>query len=79
MRRFFYLTAFQNEANAKASQNGTKEKVGFMIELSIKKGSNIEKVKTLLKQLTEFMRANEQKAYDYGYYISEDGKRITLI
>ena len=25
------------------------------------------------------MRANEQKAYDYGYYISEDRKRITLI
>ena len=50
-----------------------------MIELSINKGSNVEEVKILLKQLTEFMRTNEQEAYDYGYYISEDGKRITLI
>tara|TARA_B100001057_G_scaffold494589_1_gene591489 strand:- start:7568 stop:8434 length:867 start_codon:yes stop_codon:yes gene_type:complete len=77
--QFFDLMAFENEANARASQNGTNEKVGFVIELSINKGSNVEEVKTLLKQLTEFMRTNEQEAYDYGYYISEDGKRITLI
>tara|TARA_B100000989_G_scaffold261901_1_gene213146 strand:- start:514 stop:627 length:114 start_codon:yes stop_codon:yes gene_type:complete len=37
-----------------------------MIELSINKGSNVEEVKVLLKKLTYFMRANEQKAYDYG-------------
>ena len=77
--QFFDLMAFENEANARASQNGTNEKVGFVIELSINKGSNVEEVKILLKQLTEFMRTNEQEAYDYGYYISEDGKRITLI
>ena len=77
--QFFDLMAFENEANARASQNGTNEKVGFVIELSINKGTNVEEVKTLLKQLTEFMRTNEQEAYDYGYYISEDGKRITLI
>ena len=77
--QFFDLMAFENEANARASQNGTNEKVGFVIELSINKGSNFEEVKTLLKQLTEFMRTNEQEAYDYGYYISEDQKRITLI
>ena len=77
--QFFDLMAFENEANARASQNGTNEKVGFVIELSINKNSNVEEVKALLKQLTEFMRTNEQEAYDYGYYISEDGKRITLI
>ena len=77
--QFFDLMAFENEANARASQNGTNEKVGFVIELSINKDSNVEEVKALLKQLTEFMRNNEQEAYDYGYYISEDGKRITLI
>ena len=77
--QFFDLMAFENEANARASQNGTNEKVGFVIELSINKGSNFEEVKTLLKQLTEFMRTNEQEAYDYGYYISEDQKRITLV
>ena len=77
--QFFDLMAFENEANARASQNGTNEKVGFVIELSINKDSNVEEVKALLKQLTEFMRTNEQEAYDYGYYISEDGKRITLI
>ena len=62
MSRFFYLTASENEANARASQNGTNEKEEFIIELSLNKGSNVEKVKTLLKQLTEFMLANEQKA-----------------
>ena len=77
--QFFDLMAFENEANARASQNGTNEKVGFVIELSINKGSSFEEVKTLLKQLTEFMRTNEREAYDYGYYISEDQKRITLV
>ena len=62
MSRFFYLTASENEANARASQNDTNEKEEFIIELSLNKGSNVEKVKTLLKQLTEFMLANEQKA-----------------
>ena len=51
--QFFDLMAFENEANARASQNGTNEKVGFVIELSINKDSNVEEVKALLKQQTE--------------------------
>jgi len=77
--QFFDLTAFEKEATARASQNGTNEKVGFVLELSINKGHSIEEVKSFLKQLTEFMRVNEQEAYDYGYYLSPDGKKITLI
>ena len=66
--QFFDLMAFENEEDGRVSQNDTNEKVGFVIELSIKKGSNVEEVKKLLKQLTEFMGTNEQKPYNYGYY-----------
>lgn len=77
--QFYDMKFFENEANARASQNKTNEKVGFVLELSINKGHNLEEVKALLEQLTAFMRSNEPDAYDYGYYVSADGKRVTLI
>ena len=77
--QFFDLSAFEKEANARASQNKTNEKVGFILELSINKGHSIEAVKVFLESLTTFMRANEPAAYDYGYYLSPDQKKITLI
>ncbi|MDG1054646.1 MAG: hypothetical protein P8O78_08475 [Flavobacteriaceae bacterium] len=77
--QFFDLSAFEKEATARASQNRTNQKVGFVLELSINKGNNLAEVKTMLEGLTTFMRANEPEAYDYGYYLSQDQKKITLI
>ena len=36
-------------------------------------------VKAFLEKLNKFIRTKEPNAYDYSYFISEDGKRITLI
>lgn len=77
--QFFDMHYFEKEANAKASINMTNEKVGFILDLSINKGYSIDKVKKLLDNLTIFMRANETDAYDYGYYISPNNKKVTLI
>ena len=77
--QFFDLSQFENEANARASMNNTNTKVGFVIELGINKGHTPEDVKAMLTKFTTFMRLNEPDGYDYGYYISDDGKNVTLI
>ena len=77
--QFFDTEYFEKEANAKASKNLTNEKVGFILELSVNKEYSLDQVKSLLENLTIFMRKNEPDAYDYGYYISPNGKKITLI
>jgi predicted ester cyclase len=77
--QFFDMYHFEKEANAKSSKNLTNEKVGFILELSVNKGYTLANVKALLEDLTTFMRKNEPDAYDYGYYISQNSKKITLI
>ena len=77
--QFFDMYHFEKEANAKSSKNLTNEKVGFVIELSINRGYSLNEVKTFLEKLTNFMRKNEPDAYDYGYYVSTNEKKITLI
>lgn len=77
--QFFDMYYFEKEANAKSSKNLTNEKVGFILELSVNKGYTLDNVKAFLEDLTAFMRKNEPDAYDYGYYISENSKKITLI
>ena len=74
----FDIFHFEKEANAKSSKNLTNEKVGFVIELSINKGYSLNEVKTFLEK-PKLHEKNEPDAYDYGYYISPNEKKITLI
>lgn len=77
--QFFDMTAFENEATARNAQNNTSHKISFLIEMKINKGKKLDEIKPFLAGLTSFMRNNEPEGYDYGYYISEDGKKVTLI
>ena len=77
--QFFDMTAFENEATARNAQNNTSQKISFLIEMKINKGRKLDEIKPFLAGLTSFMRNNEPEGYDYGYYISEDGKKVTLI
>ena len=77
--QFFDMTAFENEATARNAQNNTSQKISFLIEMKINKGKKSDEIKPFLAGLTSFMRNNEPEGYDYGYYISEDGKKVTLI
>ncbi len=77
--QFFDMTAFENEATARNAQNNTSQKISFLIEMKINKGKKFDEIKPFLAGLTSFMRNNEPEGYDYGYYISEDGKKVTLI
>ena len=76
--QFFDMTAFENEATARNAQNNTSQKISFLIEMKINKGKKLDEIKPFLAGLTSFMRNNEPEGYDYGYYISEDGKKVTL-
>lgn len=77
--QFFDMTAFENEATARNAINNSSEKISFVIEMRINKGKKMADIKSFLAELTAFMRANEPEGYDYGYYISENGKKVTLI
>ena len=77
--QFYDMTAFENEATARNAQNNTSQKISFLIEMKINKGKKLDEIKPFLAGLTSFMRNNEPEGYDYGYYISEDGKKVTLI
>ena len=77
--QFYDMTAFENEATARNAQNKTAQKISFLIEMKINKGRKLDEIKPFLAGLTSFMRNNEPEGYDYGYYISEDGKKVTLI
>ena len=77
--QFFEMPAFENEATARNAQNNTSQKISFLIEMKINKGKKLDEIKPFLAGLTSFMRNNEPEGYDYGYYISEDGKKVTLI
>ena len=77
--QFFDMTAFENEATASNAHNNTSQKISFLIEMKINKGKKLDEIKPFLAGLTSFMRNNEPEGYDYGYYISEDSKKVTLI
>ena len=72
------MTAFENEATARSAQNNTSKKISFLIEMRINKGKKLNEIKSFLSELTSLMRKNEPEGYDYGYYISGDGKKVTL-
>ena len=77
--QFYDMTDFENEATARNAQNKTSQKISFLIEMKINKGKKLDEIIPFLAGLTSFMRNNEPEGYDYGYYISEDGKKVTLI
>ena len=76
--QFFDMTAFENEATARNAKNNTSQKISFLIEMRINKGKKLNEIKSFLSELTSLMRKNEPEGYDYGYYISGDGKKVTL-
>jgi len=77
--QFFDTSVFQKEMNAKAAANNTSPKVVITIDMAVNSGYSKEDVKAFTKNLNQFIRDNEPNTYDYSYFISEDGKRVTLI
>lgn len=77
--QFFDLSVFEKEMNAKAAANNTSPKVVVNIDMVVNPGYSKADVKAFLVTLNQFIRSNEPNTYDYSYFISDDGKRVTLI
>lgn len=77
--QFFDLSVFEKEMNAKAAANNTSPKVVVNIDMVVNPGYSKADVKAFLVKLNQFIRTNEPNTYDYSYFMSDDGKRITLI
>ena len=87
LTQFSSLNALLSDASNKSkNMNVFRERVNSLyIDLKdilddlVYKRETLESKPALLEKLTTFMRKNEPDAYDYGYYISPNGKKITLI
>ena len=77
--QFFDTSVIEKEMNAKDAANNTSQKVVANIDMTVNTGYSTEDVKAFLEKLNKFIRTKEPNTYDYSYFISEDGKRITLI
>ena len=61
----------------KVLDNSDSEEITFIIELNTK-GNEISSVKEFTQYLSDFIVEREPSTV-YGYYISEDGNKVTLI
>ena len=61
----------------KVLDNSDSEEITFIIELNTK-GNEISAVKEFTQYLSDFIVEREPSTV-YGYFISDDGKRVTLI
>ena len=77
--QFFDMSVIEKEMNAKQAALNISKKVVVNIDLSVNKGFSKSDVKSFVKKLNDFIRSNEPNTYDYSYFISDDGKRVTLI
>jgi len=67
----------QNSKDLTVLKNEDSEEITFIIELNIKANSK-ESVEEFTQYLSEFIVQREPSIV-YGYYISEDGDKVTLI
>ena len=72
---FFGCTSSNKEL--KVIENKNSEELTFILELDTK-GNSIEEVEKFTQYLSEFIVQREPSIV-YGYYISEDGQKVTLI
>ena len=77
---FFDATGLMNnlgEKNALTVENENSAELTFILELNTK-GNSKKKVEEFTQYLSDFIVQREASIV-YGYYLSEDGKKITLI
>lgn len=77
--QFFDTSVFEKEMDAKAGINNSSSKVIGLAELIVNKGFNKKDVENFMVRFTKFVRDTEPNTYDFGYFISSDGKRVNLV
>lgn len=77
--QFFDSSIFEREIDAKAGINLTSTKVIGQAELIVNKGFKKKDIENFMVRFTKFVRETEPNTYDFGYFISSDGKRVNLV
>ena len=74
---FSLLSCEQQTKELTVLDNSVSEEITFILELNTKENSP-EDVESFTQYLSDFIVEREPSTV-YGYYISEDGKKVTLI
>ena len=74
---FICICCEQSNKKLTVLDNSDSEEITFILELNTK-GNSKEDIEEFTQYLSDFIVEREPSSV-YGYYISEDGKRVTLI
>lgn len=77
--RYMDPTAFNEEITAFEGINKNSTKALGLAELGVNKGYSKKDVEDFLVRFSKFVRATEPNTYDFGYFISADGKSVNLV
>ena len=76
---FFDPSLIDREVKAAEGVNKSSQRVLGLAELKVNKGFSSTDVEEFLKRFSKFVRETEPGTYDFGYFISSDGKRVNLV
>ena len=76
---FFDPSLLEREIKAAESVNKKSQRVLGLAELKINKGFSTSDVEEFLVRFSKFVRETEPGTYDFGYFVSPDGKKVNLV
>ena len=76
---FFDPSLIDREVKAAEGVNKKSQRVLGLAELKVNKGFSSTDVEEFLKRFSKFVRETEPGTYDFGYFISPDGKKVNLV
>lgn len=76
---FFDPSLLDKEIKAAEAFNKSSKRVLGLAELAVNKGFSASDVEAFLIRFSQFVRSTEPGTYDFGYFISSDGKRVNLV
>ena len=76
---FFDPSLIDREVKAAEGVNKNSQRVLGLAELKVNKGFSSTDVKEFLKRFSKFVRETEPGTYDFGYFISADGKHVNVV
>ncbi len=76
---FFDPTLLDVEIKASEATNKTSQRVLGLAELIVNRGFTSSDVEKFLVRFSNFVRETEPGTYDFGYFISKNGKKVNLV
>ncbi|MDA8698583.1 hypothetical protein N9M11_00465 [Flavobacteriaceae bacterium] len=77
--RYMDPAGLNKEVTAFEGVNNNSQKVIGLAELKVNPGFSPANIKEFLVRFSRFIRKTEPGTYDFGYFISSDGKKVNLV